>query len=179
MTDEMLALALADAEKAGAARSVEFLKGTVEAILQPANTIDAVISNCVINLSTDKPAAFVRVLKPSGRIGVSDVVADDALTPAQRAERGDYVGSFRRCAASGADRQAPVSAGWARISPHRATQSEQIHTSGPATRRRSSLRACPQNEQRSGCFFPGRRQRERRPKGARGQTRACLSDASA
>ncbi|MFI7324313.1 arsenite methyltransferase [Streptomyces rubiginosohelvolus] len=94
MTEEMLALGLANQQKAGAT-NVEFLKGTIEAIPLPANTIDVVISNCVINLSTDKPTVFAemfRVLAPGGRIGISDVVADDQLGPDQRTERGDYVG---------------------------------------------------------------------------------------
>lgn len=94
MTDEMLDLARANAAKAGAT-NVEFLKGQIEAIPLPDASIDVVISNCVINLSTDKPAVLAemfRVLTPAGRIGISDVVAEDHLSPAERAERGSYVG---------------------------------------------------------------------------------------
>jgi arsenite methyltransferase len=94
MTDEMLALARVNAAEAGVA-NVEFLKGVIEEIPLPAGSVDVVISNCVINLSVDKPAVLLemaRVLKPGGRIGVSDVVAEDHLEPEQRAERGSYVG---------------------------------------------------------------------------------------
>jgi len=94
MTDEMLALAQRNAREARAT-NVHFLKGLIEAIPLPAESIDVVISNCVVNLSTDKPAVhaeIARVLRPGGRVGITDIVAEDRLSPEERAERGSYAG---------------------------------------------------------------------------------------
>src|SRR5438477_8030253 len=94
MTDEMLALARKNAEDAKITNAI-FLKGIIEEVPLPAESVDVVISNCVINLSTDKAKVLTeiaRVLRPGGRVGVSDVVAEDQLSAADRAERGSYVG---------------------------------------------------------------------------------------
>ena len=94
MTDEMLALARRNAEKAGISNAI-FLRGEIERVPLPSESVDVVISNCVLNLSTDKPAVLAeigRVLKRGGRIGISDVVAEDHLSPEDRAERGSFVG---------------------------------------------------------------------------------------
>ena len=118
MTEEMLALARASADQAGVT-NVEWLEGQIEAIPLPAATVDVVISNCVVNLSTDKPAVFAetfRVLKPGGRIGLTDVVADDDLTPADRAERGAWVGCIAGALSRGEYEAGLAGAGFEQVS---------------------------------------------------------------
>ncbi len=93
-TPEMLDLARRNAAEAGAA-NVEFLEGRIDAVPLPDGSVDVIISNCVVNLAVDKAAVFTemrRLLRPGGRIGISDVVTEDRLSAAERAERGSYVG---------------------------------------------------------------------------------------
>ena len=126
MTDEMLDLAKKNAAEAGVT-NVEFLKGYIEDIPLPDSSVDVVISNCVINLSTDKPAVFGeihRVLRPSGRIGISDIVAEDSLTIEERAERGSWVGCIAGALSYREYRDLLEAAGFSEISlttSHRAT----------------------------------------------------------
>ena len=118
MTEEMLALARRNAEEAGV-RNAIFLRGVIEDVPLPADSVDVVISNCVVNLSTDKPAVFAelaRVLRPGGRLGISDVVAEDRLTPEERAERGSYVGCIAGALAGGEYEAALAGAGFEDVS---------------------------------------------------------------
>jgi arsenite methyltransferase len=113
MTDEMLALARENQRKAGV-ENVEWLRGEIEAIPLPAESVDVVISNCVINLSGDKSrvvAEAARVLKPGGRFAVSDVIADEDMDEATRADMAQWIGCIAGALTRREFEQALVAAG--------------------------------------------------------------------
>jgi ubiquinone/menaquinone biosynthesis C-methylase UbiE len=115
---DMLQLARRNAEQADAA-NVTFLHGTIENIPLPDLSVDVVISNCVINLSSDKPAVFgevFRILRAHGRIGISDVIAEDGTTPEQRAHSEQRVGCIAGALTIGEYRGLLQAAGFVGIS---------------------------------------------------------------
>lgn len=160
MTDEMLSLAQQNADKAGVSNAI-FLRGEIERIPLPAESVDVVISNCVINLSVDKPAALIemgRVLKAGGRIGISDVVAEDRLSPGERAERGSYSGCIAGALSKGEYEKGLEAAGFEAVSIEFTHEIEDgIHGAiirGVRSKSGSSLpKSIPlfRNEARGGC----------------------------
>jgi arsenite methyltransferase len=117
MTDEMLALARANAADAGLANA-EFVKGYIEEIPLPDASVDVVISNCVINLAADKRrvlAEAARVLRPGGRLAVSDIVADPGMDPATRADMAAWTGCIAGALTEDAFRAALRDAGLADV----------------------------------------------------------------
>lgn len=118
MTDEMLALARKHQADAGVT-NVEFRKGVIEDVPLDDASVDVVISNCVVNLSVDKPAVFseiARVLRPGGRIGIADVVADDGLSEEERLERGTWVGCIAGALSFGEYRSSLFDIGFTNVS---------------------------------------------------------------
>lgn len=128
MTDEMLALARANQRKAGV-ENVEWLRGEIEAIPLAAESVDVVISNCVINLSGDKPkviAEAARVLKPGGRFAVSDVIADEDMDEATRADIAQWAGCISGALTRAEFEQALAAAGLVEVE---ITESHRVHDS--------------------------------------------------
>ena len=117
MTHEMVELARANARRAGC-ENVEFLHGQIEDIPLPDHSVDVIISNCVINLSGDRPRVFAesyRVLRPHGRLGISDILADDHLAADQRIARGRDVGCIAGAPSFAEYRAALTAAGFKEI----------------------------------------------------------------
>ncbi len=118
MTDEMLAVARANQALAGVG-NVEFLNGRIEEIPLPDRSVDVVISNCVINLSTDKPAVFAqafRVLRPGGRLAIADVAADDEVDDERKADLAAWVDCLAGAQTRAAYQATLEAAGFADIS---------------------------------------------------------------
>ncbi len=117
MTDEMLELARANQREAGI-ENAEFLKGTIEDVPLPDDSVDVVISNCVINLSGEKPAVFreaARVLRPSGRFAVTDVIADPDMDEATKADMAQWTGCIAGALTEDEFRRELEAAGFAEI----------------------------------------------------------------
>ena len=149
MTDEMLALARENQEKSGLT-NVEFLKGDIERIPLPDNSVDVIISNCVINLVPDKAQAFseaYRVLKPGGRVSVSDIVTEGEFSAEMRADTARWA----ECVTGAIDVERYVdamrSAGFTAIEVRDKTNAEEIVTRQDGMPRLFSARITAQKPQ--------------------------------
>jgi arsenite methyltransferase len=142
MTDEMLALARENQQKAGV-ENVQWLRGHIEEIPLPAATVDVVISNCVINLSGDKPrviAEAARVLRPGGRFAVSDVIADEDMDEQTRADMQAFTGCIAGALTRAEFERALTDAGFAEIEIQ---ETHRVHESAVAAIIRASKPALP------------------------------------
>jgi arsenite methyltransferase len=140
MTDEMLDRARANAREAGA-DNVEFLKGHIEEIPLPDRSVDVVISNCVINLSGDKQRVLdeaARVLRPGGRFAVSDVIADEDMDDATRADMAAWTGCVAGALTEREFASALAAAGFAEVEI-RATHRVHEHAASAIVRARKPL----------------------------------------
>ena len=127
MTDEMLELARRNAAEAGATNA-EFLKGYIEDLPLPDDSVDVVLSNCVINLSADKGQVIneaARVLRPGGRFAVSDVIADDDMDAATRSDMEQWTGCIAGALTRGQFEQALADAGFVDLE---ITETHRVHT---------------------------------------------------
>ena len=153
MTDEMLALARASQRAAGV-ENVEWLRGHIEQIPLPAESVDVVISNCVINLSGDKPRVLreaARVLRPGGRFAVSDVIADPDMDEATRADVGQFTGCIAGALTRAEFEQALAQAGLVEVE---ITETHRVHRyAGAATvrARKRGADCCEPGVQASCC----------------------------
>jgi len=142
MTDEMLALARENQQKAGV-ENVQWLRGHIEAIPLPADTVDVVISNCVINLSGDKPrviAEAARVLRPGGRFAVSDVIADETMDDVTRADMQAFTGCIAGALTRAEFEQILADAGFGEIEIQ---ETHRVHESAAAAIIRARKPAVP------------------------------------
>ncbi len=153
MTDEMLALARENQRKAGV-ENVEWLRGHIEDVPLPAGSVDVVISNCVINLSADKPQVLqeaARVLRPGGRFAVSDVIADEDIDEATRADMQQFTGCIAGALTRAEFEHAHIAAGLVDVE---ITETHRVHehaASAIVRARKPDPACCEQGAQASCC----------------------------
>jgi arsenite methyltransferase len=156
MTDEMLDLARANAREAGVT-NVEFIKGYLEDMPLPDASVDVVISNCVINLSGDKPktiAEAARVLRPGGRFAISDVIADPGMDEQTKADMAAWTGCIAGALTEAEFRQTLAAAGFDEIEIRPTHQVHEHASSAIIRARKPAVSGCCSTETQATCCEP-------------------------